>query len=128
MSPLHRPPPFEILEVSDVSFGRGGRVRRLSYAIRLPGAYSEEQALMIAQFIVDDRHRRRRWPRRGDLVNAVNFFFSFPGTDPKGPADGSIVWAPNGDWREADSVRTGDYRAFRFETEFYREKEGTRSE
>lgn len=81
------PPPYELLEVSDVSFvslGRGGSVRRLSYTIRLPGVYPEEQALRIAQFIVDDRHRQ------GNLVNAVSFFFYFPGTDPKGAADGSI--------------------------------------
>ncbi len=108
------PPPYELLEVSDVSFvslGRGGSVRQLSYTIRLPGAYPEEQALRIAQFIVDDRHRQ------GNLVNAVSFFFYFPGTDPKGAADGSIDWASNGDWAEASNVRTGNYRTFRFETQ-----------
>ena len=85
-----------------------------SYTIRLPSVYTEGQALRIAESIIDDRHRQ------GNLVNAVSFFFYFPGTDPRGAADGSIDWAPNGNWAEANSVRTGDYRTFRFETQFYR--------
>ena len=107
------PPPYELIEVRDLSFGRDGRVRRLSYTIRLPSIYPEGQALRIAESIIDDRHRQ------GNLVNAVSFFFYFPGTDPKGAADGSIDWAPNGEWAEASNVRTGDYRTFRFETQFY---------
>ena len=103
-------PAYTIVAVDDTSFGF---TRRLAYRIRLPEEYSEAQARIIAESIVEEKHRR------GDLVNALLFFYYFPGSDPFSWADGAIAWAPDGDWGEASSVKTGDYETFRFSTDFY---------
>ena len=103
-------PEHTIVAVDDTSFGL---TRRLAYRIRLPDRYSEGQARIIAESIVEEKHRR------GDLVNALLFFYYFPGSDPFSSADGAIVWAPDGDWSRASSVKTGEYDSFSFSTDFY---------
>ena len=102
-------PEHTIVAVDDTSFGL---TRRLRYRIQLPERYSEAQARIIAESIVEANHRR------GDLVNALYFAFYFPGSDTTW-ADGLIAWAPDGDWSKASSVKTGDYDSFRFATESY---------
>ena len=102
-------PEHTIVAVDDTSFGL---TRRLRYRIQLPERYSEAQARIIAESIVEEKHRR------DDPVNALYFAFYFPGSDTSW-ADGLIAWAPNGDWSKASSVKTGDYDSFRFETESY---------
>ena len=106
-------PEFNIHKVEDKSFGSA---KRLVYRIEVPNVYSEAQGHLIAEHIVETKHRT------GEPVNAVGFFFYFPVADPNGPADGSIDWAPNGRWADAITVRTGDYRSFRFTTEFWKER------
>ena len=103
-------PEHTVVEVYDTSFGL---TRRLSYRIQLPERYSEAQARIIAESLVEEKHRH------DDLVNALYFYFYFPGSDPFSWADGAIIWAPDGDWSKANSVKTGDYDSFRFATDFY---------
>ena len=104
-------PEHTIVEVYDTSFGL---TRRLSYRIQLPERYSEAQAQIIAESIVEAKHRH------DNLVNALYLYFYFPGSDPYSYADGAIIWAPNGDWSKASSVKTGGYETFRFSTDFYK--------
>lgn len=111
-------PAHEIVEVDDISFAGA---RRLSYRIQLPDVYTEAQALQIARWIVATQHMEK------ELVNAVGFFYYFPGSDPFDAADGSIHWAPDGDWSKARNVRAGDYWSFRFETQFYKARNDGRS-
>ena len=103
-------PEHTIVAVEDTSFGF---TQRRSYRIRVPERYSEAQARIIAESLVEANHRR------GDLVNAIYFYYYFPGSDPFSWADGAIIWAPDGDWSKASSVKTGDYDSFRFATDFY---------
>ena len=103
-------PAHTIVEVYDTSFGL---TRRLSYRIQLPERYSEAQARIIAESLVEENHRR------DDLVNAIYFYYYFPASDPSSLEDGRIVWAPYGDWSQAMFVETGDYDSFRFATDFY---------
>ncbi len=104
-------PEHTIVEVYDTSFGL---TRRLSYRIQLPERYSEAQAQIIAESIVEAKHRH------DNLVNALYLYFYFPGSDPYSYADGAIVWAPEGDWSRAMYVQTGEYDSFRFSTDFYK--------
>ena len=106
-------PEFNIYKVEDVSFAS---VRRLVYRIEVPKVYSESQGRMIAKHIVENNHTKK------NPVNAVGFFFYFPVADPNSRADGSIDWAPNGNWADAMTVQTGDYSNFRFETQFWNER------
>ncbi len=106
-------PEFNIHEVENVSFLNA---RRLVYRIEVPDAYSETQGRMIAEHIVNTKHRT------GTPVNALGFLFYFPVANPNQRADGSIDWAPNGVWGDADTVQTGDYRNFRFETQFWNKR------
>ena len=106
-------PEYKIHKIDKRNFANA---KRLVYRIELPDMYSEVQGRVIAEHIVETKHRT------GDLVNALGFFFYFPVADPNGSADGSIDWAPNGEWDEAVNVRTGDYQHFRFETQFWKER------
>ena len=48
-------------------------------------------------------------------VNAVNIWFYLEGTDTTGSySAGMVEWAPNGDWGDANTVRSGDYSLHRF--------------
>lgn len=106
-------PEYNIHRVDDVSFAGA---RRLVYRIEVPDVYSESQGRAIAKHIADTKHRR------GNLVNALGFFFYFPVADPNGRADGSIEWTPNGKWADAITVQTGDYSKFRLVTEFWEKR------
>ncbi len=106
-------PNYNIHRVDDVSFASA---KRLVYRIEVPDVYSKSQGRAIAEHIVETRHRKR------NHVNALGFFFYFPVADPNGRADGSIEWAPNGNWADAITVQTGDYRSFRIVTEFWKER------
>lgn len=75
--------------------------------------YTEEQMLEIARWIADVRHRK------SDLVNAVAFYFFFPGTYSKYGADGVVHWAPDGEWGRAVDVKAGEYQTFRFVVALY---------
>ena len=106
-------PEYNIHKVDDESFANA---KRLVYRIEVPSVYSETQGRMIAEHIAETRHTK------GNLVNALGLFFYFPVADPNSRADGSINWAPNGEWADAITVQTGDYRNFRFETQFWNER------
>ena len=106
-------PEYNIHKVDDESFAKA---KRLVYRIEVPSTYSETQGRMIAEHIAETRHTNC------NLVNALGFFFYFPVADPNSRADGSINWAPNGEWADAITVQTGDYRSFRFVTEFWKER------
>ena len=108
-------PTYEIAQVDDVSLNVA---RRIVYRVRLGGVYPEAQAVEIAREIIEARHRDK------DLVNAVRFFFYFPGSDPLSSADGAINWTPNGKWAEAYTVKVGSYDSFRFSVDFYHHERG----
>ena len=106
-------PEYNIHKIDERNFANA---KRLVYRIELPDVYSEVQGRVIAEHIVETKHKT------GDLVNAVGFLFYFPIADPNGRADGSIDWAPNGVWGDAITVKMGDYRNFRFKTQFWNQR------
>ncbi len=101
-----------VVEVEDLSIATA---RRFCYRIQFPSKYSQFQAKDIATSIVEDYMNNAAFVD----VNAICFFFYYPDSDPYGLANGSMTWAPDGDWAKADSVRAGDYRSFRLVTDFY---------
>ena len=106
-------PEYNIHKIDDNSYAN---FKRLVYRIELPDLYSETQGRVIAEHIVETKHKT------GDFVNALGFFFYFPVADPNSRADGSIDWAPNGEWGDAPTVETGDYRNFRFAIQFWNKR------
>ena len=106
---------YKIIQVDDISITT---TRRLAYRIQLDDVYPEAQVVQIAEKIVKANHRGK------DLVNALKFFFYFPGSDPLSYADGSIDWAPNGKWEAAHKVKKGNYATFRFIVKFYQYERG----
>ena len=107
-------PEYTIVKVQDANVGV--LARRIAYSVQLPDRYTEEEARAIAEDIIETRHKGSN----GLKVNALTFWFFFPGTDLSTGADGAIVWAPDGDWAKADTVRAGDYSSFQFYTRSYR--------
>ena len=104
-SPTAELPAYTITEVDDVSFGS---TRRLNYKVKTVAALSDAQIKEVAESIIDARHRQ------DDLVNALSFMFYFPGN--QGPVPNIVLnWAPGGDWRKANTVKSGEYKTFAFD-------------
>ena len=106
-------PEHTIVEVENASFISA---RRLIYRVQFPEKYTQEQAQLIAESIIEARHRGDK-----DKVNALAFWFYFPGSDPSGGADGTMFWAPGGNWAKADTVQAGEYDSFEFLLRFWRQ-------
>ncbi len=107
-------PDYEIYNSKDIS---SINAKRILYNVELKSVYSIDQGMMVAEDIINKYHKADA------LVNAVGFFFYFPGANTSsGRADGSIDWAPNGKWEDAGTVKTGDYASFRFEVRFWKER------
>ena len=101
---------YDVVGVEDISLKSA---KRFIYRVRFGAIYTEREAMQIVVEIVQDRHAA------GNFVNAVKFFIYFPGSDTTSAADGSIDWAPRGDWSKASSVTAGHYSTFRYKVNFY---------
>jgi len=98
-------PSYRVFETKNVSFGN---VRRLNIRVSLPHHYSRKQVEQIVKVIVADTTHEQE-------VNAISIWFFGPNTSPSGAWDiASVDWAPNGRWADADTVKAGDYRTFRY--------------
>ena len=109
---------YTIIRTNNISIPNA---RRLSYRIQLNEVYTEDEAIQIAEKIIESNHEGSK-----DLVNALTFFFYFPGSDSTLDPDGGIDWAPNGDWGDAHKVKKGYYSTFRFKIKFYEYERGRR--
>ena len=105
---------YEIAKVDDISIAGA---KRLRYRVRLGGIYNQNEAIIVLHDIVGKHHTN------GNYVNAIKFFLYFPGSHAFSYADGSIDWAPYGDWSKASSVRAGHYSEFRYKVNFYEDEE-----
>ena len=121
VSPLHAtqreevdyPLKYEIAKVDDISIAGA---KRLRYRVRLGGIYNQNEVIIVLHDIVGKHHTN------GNYVNAIKFFLYFPGSHAFSYADGSIDWAPYGDWSKASSVRAGHYSEFRYKVNFYEDE------
>ena len=109
---------YTIIQTNNISIPNA---RRLSYRIQLNEVYTQDEAIQIAEKIIKANHEGNK-----DLVNALKFFFYFPGSDSSLDADGSIDWAPDGNRGDAHKVKKGDYSTFRFKIKFYEYERGRR--
>ena len=91
---------YQVAARQDVSFGA---TKRIVYRVVVSGHMVEADLKRITDEIIKSEKKR-------GAVNAIGFFFYLPGTDTSSVyTAGKADWAPNGDWSQADSVKTGDY-------------------
>ena len=106
---------YRIVKVDNISISDA---KRLRYRVMLGGIYNDTEATIVLSDIISKHHTHE------NKVNAIKFFIYFPGSDPMTSADGSIDWAPYGEWIKASSVRAGEYSKFKFKVNFYKDEEG----
>lgn len=103
------PPAYEVKGTSDISFGG---IRRLEARVSLPEHYARNEVRKVAEAVVADI-------TKAEPVNAISIFFYGPGTATDGSYDvASVEWAPNGEWRNADSVEAGQYASFGYSVSY----------
>jgi hypothetical protein len=104
-TPTAAPPGYRVVVTRDVSMGA---VRRFQVKVSLPEHYSRDVVETVAKAVVADTTKMQP-------VNALSILFYGPGTSTDGVYDVAMVeWAPEGQWGEAGSVRTGEYGTFRY--------------
>lgn len=94
------PLPYDILGIKDVS---DGDVIRKEISVSVPEDYSAMGILAIAPDVVEQILQEQS-------VNAIFIYFYPSNIEPEPLFDVAfVVWAPEGRWRLANSVQTGDY-------------------
>lgn len=100
---------YTIARTEDQSFGN---VKRLIVRVMMKEHYSQETVDSVANAIVTRITAAQK-------VNAVSMLFFGPGTSIDGPWDiANVDWAPNGNWSDADDVRSGEYVSFRYSIQY----------
>ena len=97
---------FELLDVSDVSFGA---TKRFSFDYSLGVGCDEVDAMLYVQLAVILLEEEMDFN-----ALAFHFFCAEPSVSAWPAADVVIHYAPYGDWSRANEVRTGDYRMHEF--------------
>ena len=99
---------YEVVDTNDLSYAG---VTRLQVRIRLREQLTNRQLRRICEEVICRQKKVER-------LNAISFLFYLPDTDTRGGyTAGKADWAPDGDWAEAGSVRTGDYSRHRLRVE-----------
>lgn len=99
------PPAYEVAKTEDLSYGVTVRTGVWVISDKDPVNMTDSELLRIGETVVSDVTANQD-------VNAIHVFVlrdeeDIGKTYPRTPA--RITWAPEGVWREADTVDTGDY-------------------
>lgn len=95
-----RIPRYTIVSVRDVSFRTPSfrDIVRKTYRVRVTHTLSKEELSALSYRIVDQATQRNPY------IKAIMIFFYLPNTDINGGyTAGRAIWAPGGDWGNADS-------------------------
>jgi hypothetical protein len=97
-------PIYHIVQQEDESYLG---VVRLKFRIQVDRPLTEIQLQQICENIIKTENL--------GLYNALTFLFYLPDTDTEGfYTAGKAIWAPNGNWKDAGQVSTGDYSKHSF--------------